>query len=291
MNLGEDMFEYPVRVSWDIGKDRAHNFEVMDDLARCGVFFVTFSGNPFEWEEFNALVKRGAENQIWAMASTSVWDSLTAERINNSEVEAVTLLIESTAVSDQIPFSLFRKPVNVSISLRKVDADLSILDELTKIPLVQRVYIAPYFRFINPPLSEEEKAAYRRLAFKVHELRKTGHSVIIQDPVVCPITEVLYAEGHSTMCPAGTSTVHIAGDLEVHPCPRWKVPCGSLKAQSMKTIWQESEQLKKIRALRLDGLQCPSFSSCLGGCRAIVEKAGLPLEKCDPDCLIGGNHG
>jgi radical SAM protein with 4Fe4S-binding SPASM domain len=282
------MFQYPVRMSWDIGKNRSYYFDVMDDLAHTGVFFIGFSGNPFEWEEFPELLKRGAEKSIWGMASTSVWDEKTVDIINRSEIGEVTLTIDFETDLNQCEnaLSALKKPANVSLSLKDIDVKKTLhrIEALAALPS-NRIYLAPYFRYQNPPLSEKDKKKYIRVVNQVMNLRKTRH-IIIQDPVACPLTEVLYAEGHSTMCPAGTSTCHLSGELDVYPCPRWGLLCGSMKEQSMMTIWKESETLQSIRNLSLKGVSCPYFSQCLGGCRAVVDKAGLSLGECDPDCLI-----
>jgi radical SAM protein with 4Fe4S-binding SPASM domain len=283
------MFEYPIRMSWDIGKDRSEYFEAMDSLAQAGVFFLGFSGDTFQWDKFPDLIAYGAEKNIWSMASTRVWDAETVERINNSRVDEIGLLIEAGTPLDELTeiIPTITKPVSVSFVVRDLHINvLDIVGQLMLLP-VQRVYVAPYFRYVNPPLSENDKKEYRTLVLKAKELRKKGN-LIIQDPVACPLIEEFYAEGHSTMCPAGISTCHLGGDLEVYPCPRWQIPCGNLREQSMKTIWKESEALEKIRNIVLKGVSCPHFLQCLGGCRAIVEAARLPLDECDPDCLIQG---
>ena len=283
------MFEYPIRMSWDIGEDRSDYFEAMDSLARAGVFFLGFSGSTFQWEKFPELVAYGAEKNIWSMATTNVWDAKTVERINKSKVDEIGLLIEAETslheLADIIP--TITKPVSVSVVVRDLDTD--IMDSIGQVMQLsaQRVYVAPYFRYVNPPLSEKDKEKYKKVVLEARTLREKGN-LIIQDPVACPLIEEFYAEGHSTMCPAGISTCHVSGDLEVYPCPRWHVLCGTLREQPMKTIWKESEALEKIRNITLKGVSCQYFSQCLGGCRAIVEAAGLPLNECDPDCLIKG---
>lgn len=285
------LFEYPIRMSWDIGRDRTHYVEAMDSLVRAGVFFIGFSGQPFQWEKFPELVSYAAEKGIWAMASTSMWDTDTVEKINTCEIGEVGLLTDTKVNLENLAETLpsIAKPVSVSIVLKKVEVErpIHIVRQILQLP-VQRVYIAPYFRYVNPPLSETDKKRYKTLVLKAKELRRESH-VIIQDAVACPLMEVPYAGGHSTMCPAGTSTCHLDGNLDVYPCPRWRILCGSLKEQTMKTIWKESDALKKIRTISLKGVSCPHFAQCLGGCRAVVDAAGLSLNECDPDCLMKGD--
>lgn len=276
-------------MSWDIGEDTSY-FEAMDSLVEAGVFFISFSGLTFQWEKFSELVAYGAEKSIWAMASTSVWDPETVEKINTSKIDEIGLLTDVDTDFEDVAEILptITKPVSISLVLKEIDVKkpMEIVRQIVQLP-VQRIYIAPYFRYINPPLSEKDKEMYRTLVLKTRQLREKYH-IIIQDAVACPLIEVLYAEGHSTMCPAGTSTCHVDGNLDVYPCPRWRVLCGSLKDKSLKTIWKESDALERVRSLSLEGRSCPHFSQCLGGCRAVVDAAGLPLHECDPDCLIKG---
>ncbi len=284
------LFEYPIRMSWDIGKDRTYYFEAMDSLAQAGVFFIGFSGDTFQWEKFPELVASATEKSIWVMASTCVWDPQTVEKINASKISEVGLLTDVDTDFEELGGTLLTitKPVSISIVLKEIEVEkpVEIVRQVMELP-VQRIYIAPYFRYVNPPLSEKDKEKYKTLALKARELRTKSH-IIIQDAVVCPLIEVPYAEGHSTMCPAGTSTCHVDGNLNVYPCPRWRILCGSLREQPMKTVWKESDTLRKIRTISLKGSSCPHFSQCLGGCRAVVDAVGLPLNECDPDCLVKG---
>jgi MoaA/NifB/PqqE/SkfB family radical SAM enzyme len=60
-------------------------------------------------------------------------------------------------------------------------------------------------------------------------------------------------EGHrehtGKHCGAGSSGLAIDPYGIVYPCVQWRIPLGSLHSESVKDIWQNSEELKRVRAL------------------------------------------
>jgi MoaA/NifB/PqqE/SkfB family radical SAM enzyme len=50
-------------------------------------------------------------------------------------------------------------------------------------------------------------------------------------------------------CGAGSSGLAIDPYGNVYPCVQWRIPLGSLHSESVKDIWQNSKELKRVRAL------------------------------------------
>lgn len=63
----------------------------------------------------------------------------------------------------------------------------------------------------------------------------------------------------SFLCNAGMNGVQITPDLLVHPCPGWSIKLGDLNVSSLKDVWDNSEELKRIRQIRLG-----DFGKCVG---------------------------
>ena len=55
----------------------------------------------------------------------------------------------------------------------------------------------------------------------------------------------------SYLCNAGINGLHITPNLKIHPCPGWNINLGDLEHKSLKDIWESSQELKKIRQIKL----------------------------------------
>lgn len=55
----------------------------------------------------------------------------------------------------------------------------------------------------------------------------------------------------SPLCGVGISTLCMASNGEVYPCPGWQTyHCGNVKLESLEDIWKHSKKLAQLRALR-----------------------------------------
>ena len=64
----------------------------------------------------------------------------------------------------------------------------------------------------------------------------------------------------SSLCSAGMNLLHINTNLDVHPCAGWMLIIGNLKKESLQHMWENSEDLKKIRNITLKDF--PKCSEC-----------------------------
>jgi AdoMet-dependent heme synthase len=67
-------------------------------------------------------------------------------------------------------------------------------------------------------------------------------------------------------CSAGHTSCYISPYGEFYPCVQFPLSCGNVRQQSFLDIWQQSEQLKEVRSIRLKDLsgcsQCVHGSTC-----------------------------
>jgi radical SAM protein with 4Fe4S-binding SPASM domain len=64
----------------------------------------------------------------------------------------------------------------------------------------------------------------------------------------------------SPMCNAGINSVCISPYGDVYPCVQIRKPLGNLREKSFREIWEDSEVLAQLRAIKLSSL--PVCSSC-----------------------------
>jgi pyrroloquinoline quinone biosynthesis protein E len=80
----------------------------------------------------------------------------------------------------------------------------------------------------------------------------------------------MFPKDHSfSMCSVGRNLVHIDSEGNVHPCPNFPLAVGNINEQSFSQIWEESEQLQRIRAIKKEDLSCSGCgnrNSCYQRC-------------------------
>jgi radical SAM protein with 4Fe4S-binding SPASM domain len=64
--------------------------------------------------------------------------------------------------------------------------------------------------------------------------------------------------GHG--CSAGHTLAYVSPTGDVYPCVQFPMPCGNLRQQSFREIWQKSKELVQLRTIKVRDL--PECSSC-----------------------------
>ncbi|MFH1617695.1 MAG: radical SAM protein [Candidatus Margulisiibacteriota bacterium] len=126
---------------------------------------------------------------------------------------------------------------------------------------------------------------YRRVFVELDVLRKKYPEVGFSASIVQILDMIkdFYSRGPGQgrrgtfgACGAGQSTIGVRSDGEVVPCSGWwSLPLGNIRKTSLREIWNKSEKLNEIRALKDIPLAnyeecrtCDYISYCNGGCRA-----------------------
>ena len=67
-------------------------------------------------------------------------------------------------------------------------------------------------------------------------------------------------------CSAGHTSCYVSPWGEVYPCVQFPLLCGNLREQPFSAIWNRSERLREVRAIRAKHLSTCSSCSHLGSC-------------------------
>src|SRR6185369_10102797 len=78
-----------------------------------------------------------------------------------------------------------------------------------------------------------------------------------------PITDDLL---ESVPCSAGHTSVYVSPYGEVFPCVQFPVNCGNVREQALNEIWYHSEQMNRVRSIRVKDLHTCSGCDHLSGC-------------------------
>jgi radical SAM protein with 4Fe4S-binding SPASM domain len=131
---------------------------------------------------------------------------------------------------------------------------------------------------------------------KIKSLNRSGFEVLSGDPLFGTLSETKLSFGCNLTlsgCSAGFSGITITSDGTVMPCRRIGLAAGSLKKDSLRTIWASSKLLWKLRRRESYRGKCGSCSlwpSCRG-CRAVAYahsalSGQADLFADDPHCWI-----
>lgn len=119
-----------------------------------------------------------------------------------------------------------------------------------------------------------EYMLYRRL-FEILRKNKAYYQLMMNSTLA---NQVMGVSGgvKSAYCGVGTNrALYVMPNGDLYPCPDTAVPSlllGNLKTNKIKTIWENSKVLKKLRKLSVDKInkecaQCEVRYFCGGGCR------------------------
>jgi radical SAM protein with 4Fe4S-binding SPASM domain len=178
-----------------------------------------------------------------------------------------------------IKTSILITPLN--FNQKDFDIMVSNLKEFTDFLSIER--LIPIGRGKN--LNELNKISFFRI-IKYCE----NYNINCNDPLISLIKT---RENNFIGCSAGMFACCIGYDLNLYPCPKLRVPCGSLKKNSIKYIWNNSPILKKLRNRRkyMKGKcsSCEIINSC-GGCRAYAYSKFKDIFNEDPLCWKASNN-
>lgn len=123
-----------------------------------------------------------------------------------------------------------------------------------------------------------------RLATEERLLCNDPLRYVLNEPIECLRTAGRLRGG----CTAGVSGVCVSSDTTVFPCPKLRVPAGSLETQSLNSIWKDSTLFLRVRNRQRFGAPCggcPYVAAC-GGCRAAAWAESGEVTGGDPQCFF-----
>ena len=282
---------------------------VLDDLAEMGVPKVLFTGgDPFVKKDFIKILQH-AHSQKFAISIYTNGQSL----YNKPELY--------TQVLDCYPHTM-------GLSLYSMDDETH--EKITRIKgscaktkaIAEKLSAAGVGLLVKCPIMRINKDSYRAIydyaisinavpefevnitssvdgdEYAVNKLRLTEGEMkeLLKDPLI-PLsverpnmTRAMERAADMQFCGAGIDSVNIQPDGTVAPCIAFTMPCGSVKKDSIKKIWQESSELKFVQSLKYaDSDRCGKESYCKYCNRCIGQsytEKGRPADYSTDNCFI-----
>ena len=261
---------------------REEVFEVLDQLAQCGTLFLNFSGGeifirPDTLDIIEYARKKKFSVSLMTTGTIGLNEKI-AERLTSLGIQVVDISLYSTEpeIHDTVtrtPGS-FRKSIEAIELLRKHRIKLRLKCPLMKTNIrsfTNVVELAESYGvdwMLDPNLTErrngDKAPTYLRIdeeklrEFYFYILRKSSHEEKTPDR-----PRVLLNEAP---CSASHSSCYISPYGDVQPCIEMPILCGSLRDRSFKEIWENSEEMLKVRAIRRKDLKtcpdCPTLHYC-----------------------------
>lgn len=97
-------------------------------------------------------------------------------------------------------------------------------------------------------------------------------------------------ETNDRICGAGDFALNINPYGEVYPCNALLISCGNIRNQSIKEIWENSEELKRIRNFKMNQIEgcenCKIKNKCDFCPGSAMQETGNPLRRYSEACTI-----
>ncbi len=239
---------------------------ILDQLAGAGCLFLTFTGGEIFTREDFFIIARYARQKNFALRLFTNGTLITPE-VADKVADLCPLSVEVSVygVSPEVHDSITRVPG----SFEKTMKALRLLEQ-------RNISIA-----LKTPVMKKNVVEYRQVA----EMTERLGASFVCDPKIIPKTdssedtlslriddqdlhEVVSAFGRrglgkstsrdsrrqSYLCATGKRTGCISSYGDVFPCALWRIKVGSLREQTFREIWQDSQLLSDIRFLKLADL-------------------------------------
>ena len=252
--------------------------DVLRQLAESGTFFLSISGGEplFRRDCFEILeYARALRFNVKLKTNAVMIGPKEAERLKELGIEQIQISIYShrPEIHDAItklPGSLRRSldaiqrlkayGLKVSISnvmMRHNYSDSKSVQQLAK-ELGVDFHIDPT---ITPKINGDRSIL--SLGISDSELREVFRTEEFVGDVAeyCtpgPVPDDSVLDGYS--CSAGHTLIYISPFGDVYPCVQFPMPCGNVRKQSFREIWQGSSALTELRSVHVRDL--PTCSSC-----------------------------
>jgi radical SAM protein with 4Fe4S-binding SPASM domain len=282
--------------------------QTLDQLAAMGTLSVSFTGGEIFSRRDIFDILEHARRRRFAVTLFTTGTLLTQERVNRLQklaMEEVHISVYgSTAATHEkitlIPGS-FERSLNAIRMLRQSGIRVKIKCPLTKlnfheyreIILLARSLGTKYA--IDPIITPRTDGARDPIALRISQEQLEQ---VYSDPILFPAVEESVQNPHNEVgdlerayeqipCGAGHVSVNINPYGDVTPCVQMPIKLGNLREQSFSEIWNHSQRLVELRAIRVSDLQTCSSCEVLGHCSrcpglALIEDGDIrgPAKAC-----------
>jgi len=124
------------------------------------------------------------------------------------------------------------------------------------------------------------KEEYKEVLVKIHQNME----------ITCSKEYKLENGSNRAVCNAGKYAININPYGDVTPCNALQIKCGDVKKQSIKEIWEHSEELEKVRNFKMCDIKgcvgCKKIEDCTFCLGSAMTETGDPLQSYDDVCRL-----
>jgi AdoMet-dependent heme synthase len=257
---------------------------LLDEMAAAGVLFLTLSGGEiFLRKDFFEILEYARELMFAVRLKTNaiLVREREAERLRELAVENIQISIYShrPEVHDaitKVPGSLKRSIDAIrflkSYGLKTTIANVLMLQNMQDYPGVQALAKELDVEFtIDPTITPKMDGDRGILNLNIERasLQRVFHDETLVGDVetFCrPAAKAGEDDMDSLPCSAGHTACYVSPYGDVYPCVQFPLPTGNVRRQRFVDIWQDSEQMNEVRAIRVRDLHTCSGCGHISGC-------------------------
>lgn len=262
----------------------AEIYDVLQQLANAGVFFLTISGGePLVRRDCMEIIARARSLGFNVKFKTNavLIREKEAIRLRELGVEQVQISIYShrSEVHDSVtklPGSLRRSLAGIRL-LRKQGIRVTLANVLMRSNFEDgdgvralAAEVGAHYTVdptVTPMMNGDTEILRLRIsASELHSIFRNSDLVGDADTFCAPPAPVDDGIREGYPCSAGHTACYVSPYADVFPCVQFPLPCGNLRSEKFIDIWERSPQMLEVRSIR--GKDLPTCSSCshLGTC-------------------------
>jgi len=281
--------------------------DLVDQLHRARVFQVNFGGGePFLRPDFETILDACHERGIVTCISTNgtLLDRRRVERLERSGLVAIQVSLDGAnrLTCDAIRGAgTFFRAISALRLLAKSAIPTSINTVLTAGNAAEIPQLYALARSLGVSLRVSRFRPSGRGALHWEELRPSADQLLQFSEWLAASGDVRTGDSFFSLtsqerqglglnlCGAAKLTCCVGPEGGVYPCAFLQSPefhAGSLREETFREIWDDSEVFASFRSLRIRSCEsCERFDQCHGGCPAVAYHLRRGLDGGDPECL------
>lgn len=282
--------------------NREEIFNVLDQLAQCGTLFLNFSGGEiFIRRDILDIIEyaRKKKFSVSLMTTGTIrFNEKVVDRLASIGIQAVDISLYSTEpeIHDAVTRTSgsFHKTIKAIEMLKEREIKLRLKCPLMKVNVRDFKNVVALAEshgtdwILDPNITErrngDKEPTYLRIdegelrQFYFYMLQRSNDGKK-ERPNGCP-PDRCETPLNEAPCSASHSSCYISPYGDVQPCIEIPILCGNLRDRSFKEIWENSEEILKVRAIKRKDLKtCPECPipeychRCVG--QALLEHGNL----------------
>ena len=247
-------------------------------------------GEPLERKDFYEIVEfaKGLDINVYIKTNGSLFTEDLISKLSNINIEDITISIYGmsnqdynsvTGTKSKNMFDKVKKNIilmiksGIKIKLRYVvlKENYKSLVSFVKWCNELKLSEAQFFHSfeIHPSCDCERFPIEHRIS--LHEEEELIRELYLLDPTY--IKKTYNIPKKPQRCQVGKSSIHIASDGKVFPCPGFMISLGNVLNDTLKNIWENSEELSMLRKFEYEKTDCYSCNNreyCIGTCIGVL---------------------